>query len=183
MLSPETDICPSWISRRERMTVENISWSISAKECCRPRRGLNPWPPGLQSDLHPTKPPRPVDLKVNVGHCDLYFMVQWFCLISWMLFDVWTSFYYYELVWSDSWPKSKCLEDNLMFDYYSLGLCDLYFIALWFCLISPTVWCLSVIFTYNIMTQCDPNFDLKVNINNINQYDLYSWLVILLNIF
>ena len=31
------------------MTVENISWSISTKECCRPRRGLNPRP-GLQSD-------------------------------------------------------------------------------------------------------------------------------------
>ena len=32
------------------MTVENISWSISTKECGRPRRGLNPQPPGLQSD-------------------------------------------------------------------------------------------------------------------------------------
>ena len=32
------------------MTVENISWSISTKECCRPRQGLNPRPPGLQSD-------------------------------------------------------------------------------------------------------------------------------------
>ena len=32
------------------MTVENISRSISTKECCRPRRGLNPRPPGLQSD-------------------------------------------------------------------------------------------------------------------------------------
>ena len=31
----ETDNCPSWISRRERMTGENISWSISTKECCR----------------------------------------------------------------------------------------------------------------------------------------------------
>ena len=39
ILSPETDNCPSWISGRERMTVENISWSISTKECCRPRRG------------------------------------------------------------------------------------------------------------------------------------------------
>ena len=47
---PETDNCPSWISRRERMTVENISQSISTKECCRPWRGLNPRPPGLQSD-------------------------------------------------------------------------------------------------------------------------------------
>ena len=50
ILSPETDNCPSWISGRERMTVENISWSNSTKECSRPRRGLNPWPPGLQSD-------------------------------------------------------------------------------------------------------------------------------------
>ena len=50
IFSPETDNCPSWISGRERMTVENISWSISTKECCRPRQGLNPRPPGLQSD-------------------------------------------------------------------------------------------------------------------------------------
>ena len=50
ILSPETDNCPSWISGRERMTVENNSWSISTKECCRPRRELNPRPPGLQSD-------------------------------------------------------------------------------------------------------------------------------------
>ena len=50
ILSPETDNCPSWISGRERMTVENILWSLSTKDCCRPRRGLNPRPPGLQSD-------------------------------------------------------------------------------------------------------------------------------------
>ena len=28
------------------MTVENISWSISTKECCRPQLGSNPRPPG-----------------------------------------------------------------------------------------------------------------------------------------
>ena len=50
ILSPETDNCPSWISGRERMAVENISWSISTKECCQPRLGLNPRPPDLQSD-------------------------------------------------------------------------------------------------------------------------------------
>ena len=38
-LSPETDNCPSWISRRERMTVENISWSTSMRECCWPYLG------------------------------------------------------------------------------------------------------------------------------------------------
>ena len=49
-VSLETDNCPSWISGRERMTVENISWSISTKECCRSRRGLNSRPSGLQPD-------------------------------------------------------------------------------------------------------------------------------------
>ena len=33
------------------------------------------------------------DLKINVGHCDLYFMVQWLCLIPWRLFHVWTSLF------------------------------------------------------------------------------------------
>ena len=65
ILSPETDKCPSWISGRERMTVENISWSISTKECCRPRRGLNPRPPGLQSD-GASEPPRPAHISSTV---------------------------------------------------------------------------------------------------------------------
>ena len=58
ILLPETDNCPSWISRRERMTVENISRSISTKECCRPRRG---WTRKLlvsSRTVHPTEPPR-----------------------------------------------------------------------------------------------------------------------------
>ena len=50
ILSHETDNCSSWISWRERMTVENISWSwsISTKECCRTRQGSKPatsWSP------------------------------------------------------------------------------------------------------------------------------------------
>ena len=59
ILSPETDNCPSWISRRERMTIENISWSISTKECCRPLQG---WTRDLlvsSRTAHPTEPPRP----------------------------------------------------------------------------------------------------------------------------
>ena len=31
------------------------------------------------------------DLKIIVGHCDLYFMVKWFFFISCRLIDVWTS--------------------------------------------------------------------------------------------
>ena len=41
------------------MTIENISWSISMTECCRPWRGSSPQPPGLQLDTHRTEPPRP----------------------------------------------------------------------------------------------------------------------------
>ena len=44
ILSPETDNCPSWISGSERMTGENISWSISTKECCQTQRWSNPQP-------------------------------------------------------------------------------------------------------------------------------------------
>ena len=38
----ETYNCPSWIRGRETMTVENISWSISTKEYCRPQWGVEP---------------------------------------------------------------------------------------------------------------------------------------------
>ena len=57
---PGTDnsYCPSWISGRERMTNENISWSISMKECCRKQQGSNPWPPDHKLDTHPTEPQR-----------------------------------------------------------------------------------------------------------------------------
>ena len=34
-----------------------------------------------------------IDILTNVGHHDLYFIVQWFCLISWMLFDVWAALF------------------------------------------------------------------------------------------
>ena len=103
-----------------------------------------------------------IDILINVGHFDMYFMVQWFW--SYILNVIWCMniiIWDYESVWSDSWPESKCrslwpifhgpviLWYILKTTTYSLGLCDLYFIALWFCFISSTFWCLSVIFTYN----------------------------------
>ena len=33
------------------------------------------------------------DLKINVGHCDLNFMVQWFDVITRRLFAIWTSYF------------------------------------------------------------------------------------------
>ena len=54
ILSPVTDKWPIWISGRERMAVEMISWPISMKEYCRTGE-LNLQPPEYQSDMHPTK--------------------------------------------------------------------------------------------------------------------------------
>ena len=45
------------------------------------------------------------DLKINVGHSDLYFMVQWFCLTSQRLFDGWVIISD-ETVWH-VWPQNK----------------------------------------------------------------------------
>ena len=38
--------------------------------------------------------------QIIVGHCDLYFMVQWLYVISWRLFECFD----YESLWPDIWP-------------------------------------------------------------------------------
>ena len=48
------------------------------------------------------------DLKINVGLCDLYFMVQWRCLISPRLWCMGVIFSDNETVWPKLWPQSKC---------------------------------------------------------------------------
>ena len=81
------------------------------------------------------------DLMINVGLCDVYFMVQWFCIIFWKLFDVWTSYcgimgqydptfdliinvghcdlyfmvQWHETVWSKFWPQNKYKSTWLIF--------------------------------------------------------------------
>ena len=99
----------------------------------------------------------------------LYFMVQWFCVISWRLFDVWTSYF---------GIKGQY---DLMFDpKINVGLCDLYFMVQWLCLISPRLFDAWVSY-FQIMRQCDPNFDLKSKYKST--WPIFHGLVILLNIF
>ena len=92
------------------------------------------------------------------GHCDLYFMVQWFCLVSWRLTDVWTSLFGIMNQYDHTF--------DLKID---VGHCDLYFMVKWFCFIS---WRLFHVWTslFGIMTQYDPKFNLKINLGH---YDLY----------
>ena len=47
-------------------------------------------------------------LKINVCHCDLYFMFYWFCLVPWRLFDVWTSLVGIRISMTRHWPQNKC---------------------------------------------------------------------------
>ena len=87
--------------------------------------------------------------KINVGRCDLYFMVQWFFLISWKLFSSWTSYF-------GTMSEYDPMSDLKIFK----GHCDLYFMVQWFCLIS---WRLFVVWTlyFAIMSQCNVAFALN----------------------
>ena len=94
------------------------------------------------------------------GQHDLYFTVQWFCLISWRLFDVWTLLF------------GIISQYDLPFDLkINVGHCDLYSMVQWFCLIS---WRLFEVWTllFGIMSQYYPKFDLKINVGHC---DLYPW--------
>ena len=62
-----------------------------------------------------------IDIIINVSHLDLYFMVQWFCHISWILCDVWTSLFG-TMNQYDSTVEQKVI----------IGHCELYFMAQWF---------------------------------------------------
>ena len=93
------------------------------------------------------------------GQHDLYFTVQWLCLISWRLFDVcmYIILWEYELVWL--WPQNKC----------TVGHRDLYFMVQWFCLIS---WRLFDVWTslFGILSPYDPMFNLKINVGHCDLY-------------
>ena len=96
--------------------------------------------------------------KNNVSHCDLYFMVQWFCLVSWRLFDVWTSLFGIMNQYDPTFNRKIIV-----------GHCDLYFMVHWFCVIS---WRLFDVWTslFGIMNQYDPTFDLKIIVGNCDLY-------------
>ena len=100
----------------------------------------------------------------NVGHCDLYFMVQWLFLISWRLFDVWTSYF-----------LILCQYDTTLDLKINVGHCCVYFMVQWFCLTS---WRLFDIWTpyFGIMSKYDLTFDLRINVGHCDQYFMVQWL-------
>ena len=95
------------------------------------------------------------------GHHDLYFTVQWFCLISCRLFDVWTLLF------------GILSQYDPTFDLkINVCQCDLYSMVQWFCLVSWRlfdVWTL-VFGIFGILSHYDPKFDLKINIGHCGLY-------------
>ena len=88
------------------------------------------------------------------GQHDLYFMVQWFCLISWRLFDVWTLYF------------GSMNQYDPAFDLkINVDHCHLYFMVQWFFLIS---WRLFDVWTslFGSVNHYDPTFDLKINVGH-----------------
>ena len=95
-------------------------------------------------------------------------MDQWFCLVSWRLFDVWTSLF------------GIMNQYDPTFDLKIIvGHCDLYFMVHWFCVISrrlPDVWTSL----FGIMNQYDPMFDLKMIIGHCDLYFMGQWFWVIL---
>ena len=102
------------------------------------------------------------------GQHDLYFTVQRFCLISWRLLDVCTSYF-----------RSMNQYDPMFDLKINVGR-DLYFMVQWLCLIP---WRLFHVWTslFGIMNQYDPMHDLKINVGHrdlyftVQQFCLISW--------
>ena len=74
------------------------------------------------------------DLKVNVGYCDLYFMVQWLCLIPWWLFRVWTSLFGI----MNQYDPTHDLKINV-------GHLPIFRVPVILCYILKTIWCMNII--------------------------------------
>ena len=106
-------------------------------------------------------------LKINVSHCDLHFVVQWFCLVSWKLFDVWTSYF------------GIMSQYDTTFDLIiNIGHCDLCFMVQWFFLIP---WRLFDVWTsyFGIMSQYDMTFNLKIFVGHCDLYFIVHWIYVI----
>ena len=107
------------------------------------------------------------DLKIFVAHCDLYVMVQWFCLISWKLFSGWTSYFGIMSQYDQTY-------DLQIF----VGHCDLYFMVHW---IRTLSWRLFDVWTsyFPIMSQYDMTFHLEINVGHCDLYFMGQWFCLI----
>ena len=141
-------------------------------------------------------------LKINVGHCDLYFLVQWFYLISWRLFDIWTPYFgimsQYDPMFDLKIFIAHCdIFHGPVILPYILKTVQWLNIILWdYESVRPDIWppdiCRSLLSWrlfdvwpsyFGIMSQYGKTFDLKINVGHwdlyfmVQQFCLISWIV------
>ena len=105
--------------------------------------------------------------KINISHYDLYFMVQWFCLISINLFGGWTS--YFEII----------SQYDTMFNInINVSHCDLYVMVHWFCLISVKLFSGWTSY-FGIMSQYDTMFNVNINVSHCDLYFMFCWFCLM----
>ena len=90
---------------------------------------------------------RSYDLKINVCHCYIYFMVQWFCHVSKAIWWMSVIFSGNETVWPKLWPQSKYRSTWPLF--HGLGI---------LLNIFKIIWWMNII--VGIMDHCDTKIDL-----------------------
>ena len=107
------------------------------------------------------------DLKINVGHCDLYFIVHWF-LLSWRLWCMNIIIWDYESLWPNIWRQNKCRSLWLLFH-----------VPVILPYITKTIWWMSVMFSdkETVWPKLWPQNKYR------RTWHLFHGLVILLNIF
>ena len=96
---------------------------------------------GQTSVIHMTQPV----MSWGEDQSDLYFKVEWFCLISWRLFDGWKHTWYNRSVWHKDWPHKIYVGQWSIFH----GPVILPYIL--------TIWWMKV--TLDIVDQCDTKID------------------------
>ena len=107
------------------------------------------------------------DHLLYLGHCDLYFMVQWFCLISWILYlldkcHTWdiTS------MWPNEWPLT-----------ISRSLWPIFHGSVILPYILNTICWINV--TPGILVPCDPIIDVKIYLCWCDLYFMVQWFCLI----
>ena len=105
------------------------------------------------------------DHLLYLGHCDLYFMVQWFCLISWILF-VGCHTWDISSLWPDYWRQNISL---LVWPIFH-GSVILPYILKTICWINVTP---------GILVPCDPIIDVKIYLCWCDLYFMVQWFCLI----
>ena len=112
-----------------------------------------------------------IDVKIYLCWCDLYFMVQWFCLISWILF-----LEYYLLDKCHTWDISSMWPNEWLLTI-SRSLWPIFHGSVILPYILNTICWINV--TPGILVPCDPIIDVKIYLCWCDLYFIVQWFCLI----